>query len=78
MRNFVEVEVSLKKKLRTLFVCLALEVAVLNGANVRPDEIRALMHQLNLPALAHVLPGERDSGDDQTPESESGPLESRD
>ena len=67
--------VPFRKQLRTIFVCLALELAVINGANVRPDEIRALMHQLNQPALAHVLPAERERGDDPPSEGEPGERE---
>ena len=29
------------------------------GAPMRPDEIRELMHQMNQPTLAHVLPVRR-------------------
>lgn len=68
---------SLNKKLRTIFVCFALEIAVLSGANVRPDEIRALMHQLNQPVLAAVLPAERESGDDPPTERTPGELAAR-
>ena len=31
---------------------------------MRPEEIRALMDQINRPKLAHVLPSEDDRGDD--------------
>jgi hypothetical protein len=41
-----------------------LEVGVLSGAPMRPEEIRELMQQLNEPRLAHVLPSEDDDGDD--------------
>ena len=54
----------LKEKLRVLMVCLTLEFGVIIGAPMRPDEIRALMHQMNQPALAHVLPSEEDTGGD--------------
>lgn len=57
---------SFKKKLRVLFACLALEAGVLAGVPMRPDEIRELMHQMNQPALAHVLPSEEEGGDDNT------------
>ena len=54
----------LRQKLRVLFVCLGLEMAVLAGSPVRPEEIEALMHQMNQPKLAHVLRRENDEGDD--------------
>jgi hypothetical protein len=47
-----------------LFVCAVLEMGVLVGAPMRPDEIQELMHQMNQPKLAHVLPSENDDGGD--------------
>ena len=57
---------SLIKRLRTVFLCLALEAGVLSGVPMRPEQIRELMNQLNQPKLAHMLPGEEDSGDPLT------------
>jgi hypothetical protein len=54
---------SWKKRLRVLFVCLALEAGTLFGVPMRPDEIENLMHQMNQPKLAHLLKEEDDSGD---------------
>jgi len=56
--------VSIRKRLRTIFLCVALEFGVLAGVSMRPEEIRALMDQINQPKLAHVLPSEEDEGDD--------------
>jgi hypothetical protein len=53
--------VSLKQKLRVLLACATLELGVLTGAPMRPDEIRELMHQMNQPTLAHVLPSEEEA-----------------
>jgi hypothetical protein len=64
--------VSFKQKLRTIFLCAALEFGVFSGVVVRPDEIQALMHQINQPVLAHVLPSEEESGDDP-PEDDGEP-----
>ena len=55
---------SFKKRLRTLFMCAALELGVVSGVPMRPEEIRALMNQMNQPKLAHVLPTDEQSGDD--------------
>lgn len=55
---------SLKEKLRVLLACATLELGVIMGMPMRPDEIKALMHQMNQPALAHVLRSEDDAGDD--------------
>jgi hypothetical protein len=54
---------SLMKRFRVLFLCIALEAGVLFGVPMRPEQIRALMHQLNQPKLAHGLPTEDDRGD---------------
>jgi hypothetical protein len=55
---------SLASRLRVLVVCVALEMGVLGGVPMRPDEIQELMHQMNQPTLAHVLPTEDDEGGD--------------
>ena len=55
---------SLKKRLRTIVLCAALELGVLSGVPMRPEEIRALMNQINQPQVAHVLPSDEQSGDD--------------
>jgi hypothetical protein len=46
-------------------VCVALEVGVLSGMPMRPDEIQELMNQMNRPKMAHLLPTERDGRDDE-------------
>jgi hypothetical protein len=56
--------VSLEKRLRTILLCAALEVGALSGVPMRPEEIRALMNQMNQPKLAHALPSEKERGDD--------------
>ena len=55
---------SIKKRLRTILLCAALEIGVLAGVPMRPEEIRALMHQMNQPTIAHVLPSEDERGND--------------
>lgn len=68
---------SLKRRLRVLLACATLEFGVLAGAPMRPDEIQELMHQMNQPTLAHMLPSETEAGDDPpdgaAPESELQP-----
>jgi hypothetical protein len=56
--------VSLRKRLRTLFVCLVLEFGVLSGVPMQARELEELMRQLRQPKLAHVLPSEEDEGRD--------------
>ena len=55
---------SLTTRLRTIFMCAALELGVLSGVPMRPEEVRSLMNQINQPKLAHVLPTDDQSGDD--------------
>jgi hypothetical protein len=64
------VVVSTFTRLRTIMLCVALEFGVLSGVPMRPEQIRELMNQLNQPKLAHVLPGEDDSGDPSTGSAE--------
>jgi len=60
--------VSFKKRLRAILLCAALELGVLSGVPMRPEEIRALMNQMNQPKLAHVLPSDDESGNDDPPD----------
>ena len=55
---------SLASRLRVLVVCVGLEMGVLSGVPMRPDEIQDLMHQMNQPKVARQLPIEDDTGDD--------------
>ena len=57
---------SLKKRLRVVVVCAVLQLGVMVGAPMRPDEVEELMHQMNQPKMAHVLPTEDEDGDDQS------------
>jgi hypothetical protein len=43
-------------------------MGVLGGVPMRPDEIQELMRQINQPKFAHVLPSEKDQGDDEPPD----------
>ena len=54
---------SWKQRLRVLFACLTLEVGVMFGVPMRPEQIKELMHQMNQPALAHVLKEEDEAGE---------------
>jgi hypothetical protein len=42
-------------------------MGVLGGVPMRPDEIQELMHQMNQPALAHVLPTEDEDARSRPP-----------
>jgi hypothetical protein len=54
---------SFATRLRVLVVCITLEMGVLSGAPMRPDEIQNLMHQMNQPKVAHQLPSDDEEGD---------------
>jgi hypothetical protein len=60
---------SLERRLRTIVMCAALALGVLSGVTMRPEEIRAMMNQINQPKLAHVLPAPEQGGDDPPPPS---------
>jgi len=49
-----------------MFVCAFLQVGVLAGVPMRPEQIRELMQQMNAPTITHVLPAEDESGDPPT------------
>jgi hypothetical protein len=63
---------SFGKRFRTIVLCAALELGVLSGVPMRPEEVRALMQQINQPKLAHVLPVEEEGGGDPPPPPSSG------
>src|SRR5438046_2393272 len=67
MVSRAEVCMSLSRKARVLMVCVSLQVGVLAGVPMRPDEIREFMHRMNLPALAQVLPRDAEADDDDAP-----------
>lgn len=52
-----------RQRLRTIFLCAALQFAVLTGVPMRPEEIRELMQTMNQPKVAHTLPEEKQPGD---------------
>ncbi len=59
-------------RLRVLMVCVALQVGVLSGVPMLPDEIRELMNHMNQPKLAHVLPADEDDSGSGTDVPDGG------
>jgi hypothetical protein len=55
---------SLARRLRVLFLCTTLQLGVLAGVPMRPDEIQELMQQMNLPKQARELPSAEENGDE--------------
>lgn len=58
---------SLRTRLRMVFVCACLEFGALAGVPMRPEQIRDLMRAMNQPTLAHVLPSDEQPDDDPPP-----------
>lgn len=52
------------RKLRSVMFCLVLGFGSIMGVPMRPEEIEALMADMNKPKIAHVLPDENFNGDD--------------
>jgi hypothetical protein len=55
--------VSLRRRLRNLIVCIALECGVLSGVPIQARELKELLERLNQATLAHVLPSQQQDGD---------------
>jgi hypothetical protein len=55
---------SLRKRLRTIFLCTTLEFAALMGMPMRPEEIDELMHTMNQPKLAHTIPEQQEEDEE--------------
>ena len=55
---------SLKNRLRVAMVCAMLQFGVAGGMPMRPDEVQELLHQMNQPKMAHVLPSKGNEGED--------------
>jgi hypothetical protein len=54
---------SMRRRLRTLLVCVMLQFGALLGMPMRPGEIQELMHSMNQPKVVHTLPDENETGD---------------
>ena len=59
----MSLECALRGRLRTVLVCSMLEVGVMVGVPIRPQQIQELLHTLNQPTFAHVLKEEDRAGD---------------
>ena len=54
---------SRRHRLRTILCCTLLEIAVLMGAPMRPEEVQALMRDMNAPKIVRTTPDRTDDGD---------------
>jgi hypothetical protein len=65
--NKLEGVMSMKSRLRTLLCCGLLQMGVLLGVPMRPEHVRELMRDLNLPKIARTSPDQREHGDSLPP-----------
>ena len=54
---------SLRAKLRTVFLLAVLELGAISGVPMPPEKIRTLMDSINRQKLAHPMPSEQQEGD---------------
>lgn len=64
LRRWREDLVSMKRKLRNLFLCFTLLVGSIGGAPMRPEEIEDLMHIMNQPKITYAIRANSENGDD--------------
>ncbi len=54
----------MRSKLRTILLCVALQMGVFAGVPMRPEEIEELLRSVNQPKIAHTIP---ETSDDDEP-----------
>jgi hypothetical protein len=59
--------VSIKNRLRTLFLCLPLLLGAFSGMPMRPEEIEELMQSMNQQKIVVTVDDESQNGDDTLP-----------
>jgi hypothetical protein len=59
--------VSIKRRLRTLLLCLPLLLGAFSGMSMRPEEIEELMHTMNQQKIVVTVDDENENGDDILP-----------
>ena len=55
---------SVRSRMRSVFVCAFLQFGTLIGIPMRTKEIQELLQLMNAPKITHVLPSDEQSGDD--------------
>jgi hypothetical protein len=58
---------SIKRRLRTLLLCLPLLLGAFSGMPMRPEEIEELMHSMNQQKVMVTIDDEGENGDDTVP-----------
>jgi hypothetical protein len=64
--------VSIKRRLRMLFLCLPLLLGAFAGMPMRPEEIEELMHSTNRQRITYTIP----DGEDEQNDRKLPPLDS--
>jgi hypothetical protein len=59
--------VSIKRRLRTLLLCLPLLLGAFSGMPMRPEEIEELMHSMNQQKVVVTIDDESENGDNRLP-----------
>jgi hypothetical protein len=59
--------VSIKRRLRTLLLCLPLLLGAFSGMPMRPEGIEELMHHMNQQKIVVTIDEESENGDDTIP-----------
>jgi hypothetical protein len=57
-------------RFRSLLLCVVLQIGVILGVPMRPDEIQKLMRMLSGAAVVQTLPAEDDNGDGGTAQTD--------
>ena len=58
---------SIRDRLRTILCCAVLELGVVMGIPMRPEQNHDLMRDMNAPKIARTTPDEREDGDPLPP-----------
>jgi hypothetical protein len=58
---------SIKRRLRTLLLCVPLLLGAFSGMPMRPEEIEELMHSMNQQKVMVTIDDEGENGDDTVP-----------
>lgn len=58
---------SIRRRLRTALCCAVLQVGVVIGVPMRPEQIQELMRDLSAPKIARTIPDEGEHGEPLPP-----------
>ena len=64
---------STKHRLRTILCCALLEIGVLMGVPMRPEQVQELMRDMNAPKIVRTTPDRPDDGEPPNDEHDKMP-----